>query len=73
MQRKKFEKTIRIFLMDSLPDGRMACELSNWSGKAYKIPRGMIKECPDRPELNSTGVYLLFGRDGVNNRCLWLS
>ena len=49
--------------MDSIPDGRMACELSNWSGKAYKIPRGMIKECSDRPELNSTGVYLLFGRD----------
>lgn len=63
MQRKKFGKTIRIFLIDSIPDGRIACELSNWSGKAYKIPRGMIKECSDRPELNSTGVYLLFGKD----------
>ncbi|MCP4114121.1 MAG: GIY-YIG nuclease family protein [Desulfobacteraceae bacterium] len=63
MQRKKFGKTIKIFLMDSIPDGRMACELSNWSGKAYKIPRGMVKECSDRPELTSTGVYLLFGTD----------
>lgn len=49
--------------MDSISDGRMACELSNWSGKAFKIPRRMVKECSDRPEMSSTGVYLLFGRD----------
>jgi len=49
--------------MDNIPDGIIACELSNWSGKAYKIPRGMEKECSDRPELNGTGVYMLFGKE----------
>jgi hypothetical protein len=59
----KFGKTIKIFLIDGDPNGRMSCELSNWSGKAYKIPRIKIKECADRDDLTSTGVYLLFGKD----------
>lgn len=59
----KFGKTIKIFLIDGEPNGRMSCELSNWSGKAYKIPRIKVKECSDRIDLVSTGVYLLFGKD----------
>lgn len=58
----KFGKTIKIFLIDGDPNGRMSCELSNWSGKAYKIPRIKIKDCTDRDDLVSTGVYLLFGK-----------
>lgn len=59
----KFGKTIKIFLIDGEPNGRMSCELSNWSGKAYKIPRIKVKDCIDRNDLTSTGVYLLFGKD----------
>ena len=59
----KFGKTIKIFLIDGDPNGRMSCELSNWSGKAYKIPRIMIKECIDRDDLMNTGIYLLFGKN----------
>src|SRR5690606_9454729 len=59
----KFGKTIKIFLIDGDPNGRMSCELSNWSGKGYKIPRIKIKDCTDREDLTSTGVYLLFGKD----------
>jgi Domain of unknown function (DUF4357) len=59
----KFGKTIKIFLIDGDPNGRMSCELSNWSGKAYKIPRIKVKDCIDRDDLRSTGVYLLFGKD----------
>lgn len=59
----KFGKTIKIFLIDGDPNGRMSCELSNWSGMAYKIPRIKIKDCTDRDDLTSTGVYLLFGKD----------
>lgn len=59
----KFGKTIKIFLIDGDPNGRMSCELSNWSGKAYKIPRVKIRDCIDRNDLTSTGVYLLFGKD----------
>jgi len=59
----KFGKTIKIFLIDGDPNGRMSCELSNWTGKAYKIPRIKIKDCIDRDDLSNTGVYLLFGKD----------
>ena len=59
----KIGKTIKIFLIDGDPNGRMSCELSNWTGKAYKIPRIKIKDCSDRDDLVSTGVYLLFGKD----------
>lgn len=61
----KFGKTIKIFLIDGEPNGRMSCELSNWSGKAYKIPRIKVKECSDREDLTSTGIYLLFGKDDL--------
>ena len=63
-KKMKFGKTIKIFLIDGDPNGRMSCELSNWSGKAYKIPRIKVKDCSDREDLTtSTGVYLLFGKD----------
>ncbi len=48
--------------MDADPEGRIICELSNWTGKAYRIPRGKVKDCANRPELKSTAVYILFGR-----------
>lgn len=59
----KFGKTIKLFLIDGDPNGRMTCELSNWTGKAYKIPRIKVKDCTDRPDLNSTGIYLLCGKN----------
>jgi len=57
-----FGKTIKLFLIDGIANARMTCELSNWTGKAYKIPRNYIKKCTDRPELETTGVYMLFGK-----------
>ena len=59
----KHPKSIKLFLIDGEPGGRWACELSNWTGKAYKIPRIKVKDCSDRQDLNSTGVYLLLGKD----------
>ncbi|MDF3077594.1 MAG: methionine sulfoxide reductase [Sphingobacteriaceae bacterium] len=59
----KFGKTIKIFLIDGDPNGRMSCELSNWTGKAYKIPRVKIKDCVDRFDINNTGLYLLLGKN----------
>lgn len=67
-----FAKTIKIFLIDGDPNGRMSCELSNWSGKAYKIPRIKIKDCVDRIDLISTGVYLLFGKDQEENDLVYI-
>lgn len=56
-------RTIRQFLIDGQADGRWISELSNWTGKAYKIPRTYINQCSDRKDLSNTGVYFLFGRN----------
>jgi hypothetical protein len=58
----KFGKTIKLFLIDGDTNGRLTCELSNWTGKAYKLPRNLIKICTDRPEIQTTGVYMLLNR-----------
>ena len=69
---KKFGKPIKLFLIDGEPNGRMTCELSNWTGKAYKIPRIKIKECTDRPDLTNPGVYLLFGKDETDKDLVYI-
>jgi hypothetical protein len=61
MYSKKYGKTIKLFLMDADPEGRIICELSNWNGKAYRIPRGKVKDCSERTDLR-TAVYILFGK-----------
>ena len=68
----KFGKTIKVFLLDGDPNGRLTCELSNWTGKAYKIPRNKIKDCVDREELSNTGIYFLFGKDEEENDLVYI-
>lgn len=58
----KLGKTIKLFLIDGDTNGRLTCELSNWTGKAYKLPRNTIKICTDRPEIQTTGVYMLLNK-----------
>lgn len=65
-----FGKVVKLFLIDGTPNGRWRCELSNWTGIAYKIPRSMIKESEKRKELSAPGVYFLFGEDEINDKPL---
>lgn len=44
--------------------------MSNWTGIAYKLPRNMVKESENRPELASPGVYFLFGYDDIKDKPL---
>jgi len=60
-------KQIQMFLLDGSPDGRVFCELGNWTGKACKIPRHLLRSSADRKELWRAGVYFLFGRDETTN------
>jgi len=65
-------RKITLFLIDGDPNGRIMCELSNWSGKAYKIPRNLIKKSDDRDDLSKTGVYLLLGKDDNDNNVAYI-
>ena len=63
-------KKITLFLMDGDPNGRWTCELSNWTGKAYKIPRTLLKDCASRQDLKQAGVYFLLGRSDESGQLL---
>ena len=63
-----FGKTISLFLIEGDPNKRWVCELSNWNGKAYKIPRIEIKRCSDRKDLVACGIYFLFVKNDTVNK-----
>lgn len=67
-----FAKSIKLFLIDGTPNGRWICELSNWTGKAFKIPRTSILKCDDRKELKSPGLYFLFGRNDLDQEVVYI-
>lgn len=54
-----FGKTIELFLVDGTAEGLTTAELSNWNGKAIKIPRNEIAGCI-REDITNAGVYFLF-------------
>ncbi|WP_406708862.1 GIY-YIG nuclease family protein [Trueperella pyogenes] len=56
-------KTVQLFLIDGTARGPLKATISNWTGITYLIPRTEIDALKDRPDLNQTGVYLLFGTD----------
>ena len=57
-----FGKKITLFLVEGRPDGPISCELSNWTGKAYRIPRSHIRQYGEKNGLDKAGVYILFGK-----------
>jgi hypothetical protein len=56
-------RTITIFFKDITETGRLKCQLSNWDGIAYKVPRNFLSYCKNDDEFAKPGVYMLFGKD----------
>jgi hypothetical protein len=67
-----FGKTIRLFLVEGNTNGMITAELSNWTGKAFKIPRIKLKEYAGREELKNPGVYILFGKNDNNDDAAYI-
>ena len=57
-------KTLKLFLMDGEPSGRIKCSLANWTGIAYKIPRTALYKCKDLD-------ILKIGRASCRERVSW--
>ncbi|MDE5763485.1 MAG: GIY-YIG nuclease family protein [Ruminococcus sp.] len=55
----KYGKSIELFLVNGTADSIVTAELSNWNGKAIKIPRIEVAGCR-REDITQTGVYFLF-------------
>ena len=66
-------KTIKLFLMDGEPSGRIKCSLANWTGIAYRIPRTEVDKCKELEILKQSGVYFLFGTDSDDNPVVYIT
>lgn len=57
-----YGKSIELFLVNGTADSLITAELSNWNGKAIKIPRTEVSAC-DREDIKGVGVYFLFCKE----------
>lgn len=57
-----YGKAIELFLVNGTADSIITAELSNWNGKAIKIPRIEIASC-NRDDICQAGVYFLFCKE----------
>ena len=53
-----YGKAIELFLVNGTADSLVTAELSNWNGKAIKIPRTEVSES-DREDIKGVGIYFL--------------
>lgn len=53
--------SVRIFIPQGEPEGLRLVEKSNWVGVGLVFPRTLFAEARKRPEVNRTGVYVLWG------------
>ena len=54
-------QVITTILLDDNPKGLRLIEMANWSGKAFVVPRGKLKELGNRDDAKQPGLYVLFG------------
>lgn len=57
-----YGKSIELFLVNGTADSIVTAELSNWNGKAIKIPRIEVAGC-NRDDITQAGVYFLFCKE----------
>ena len=57
-----YGKTIELYLVNGTADSIITAELSNWNGKAIKIPRIEVSSCK-REDICDAGVYFLFCKE----------
>lgn len=57
-----YGKSIELFLVNGSADSLITAELSNWNGKAIKIPRIEVASC-NRDDITQAGVYFLFCKE----------
>lgn len=57
-----YGKSIELFLVNGTADSLITAELSNWNGKAIKVPRNEVQNY-DRDDIRGAGVYFLFCKE----------
>ena len=66
-----YGKSIELFLVNGTADSIVTAELSNWNGKAIKLPRNEVVSCV-REDIESPGVYFLFCKDDDDGDAVYI-
>lgn len=56
-------RTVKLFLIDGVPNGLLTCEIMNWTGHVITGPRSRLEALVQRPESSKSGVYFLVGTE----------
>ncbi len=56
-------RTIRLYLVDGVPNSILTAEIINWTGKVIVAPRSQLSDLAKRDEVRRTGLYCLVGPD----------
>lgn len=66
-----FGKVIELFFVNGTTDSLVTAELSNWNGKAIKIPRIEVASC-NRSDVSQAGVYFLFCKEDDDSDSVYI-
>lgn len=66
-----YGKSIELFLVNGTADSLIIAELSNWNGKAIKIPRIEVASC-NRDDITQAGVYFLFCKEDDGSESVYI-
>lgn len=66
-----YGKSIELFLVNGDASRLIIAELSNWNGKAIKIPRLDVKDC-NREDFKQPGVYFLFCKEEDGTEAVYI-
>lgn len=59
---------INLYLMGGDKSGVWQATMLSWTGCGYKIPHNKLKDCADLDNINTPGVYFLFGKDDAADK-----
>ena len=66
-----YGKAIELFLVSGTAESMITAELSNWNGKAIKIPRKEVQQ-GKREDMKNAGVYFLFCKENNGNDSVYI-
>jgi Domain of unknown function (DUF4357) len=58
-----FGRTIQLFLVDDTPTGLIIASIHGWTGSVIVSTQSTFGRLLSRPEVNRTGIYILYGPD----------
>jgi hypothetical protein len=59
-------RTIQLYLVDGVPNGLIIASIHGWTGSVLVASQTTFGRLVARPEVDRTGVYILFGPDPVS-------